>query len=144
MVQLNSAVQNSSKLEGLKYPSIQLISIYFHRSCQPFLADIWAMMVTLYVIIFRRYPFLNPDEIKRCHLDVKFIRSHVSEELEDLFRSTLIGQPYHRLTIHEIQNHEWTQQPFSTELYSWNVVTQNSLGKSFVVFRCEREREIIE
>lgn len=96
------------------------------------------MMVTLYVIIFRRYPFLNPDEIKRCHLDLKFIRSRVSEELEDLFRSTLIGQPYHRLTIHEIENHEWTQQPFATELYSWNAVTQNSLGKKIIVFH-ERE-----
>ena len=130
MVPQNSVVRNFSKLEGLHFAkTIQSRSLSSVRSCQPFLEDIWAMMVTLYVIIFRRYPFLNPDEIKRCRLDVKFLRSRVSEELEDLFRSTLIGQPYHRLTIHEIENHEWTQQPFSQELYSWNVVTQNSLGK---------------
>lgn len=134
MVQLNFVVQNFFKLEGLLFAKIQLLFPFssFVHSCQPFLADIWAMMVTLYVIIFRRYPFLNPDEIKRCQLDLKFLRSRVSEELEDLFRSTLIGQPYHRLTIHEIENHEWTQQPFSLELYSWNVVTQNSLGKTII------------
>lgn len=87
------------------------------------------MMVTLHVIIFRRYPFLNPDEIKRCQLDLKFLRSRISEELYDLFKSTLIGQPYHRLTMHEIESHEWTQQPFCLELYSWTAVTQNSLGE---------------
>jgi hypothetical protein len=87
------------------------------------------MMVTLYVIIFRRYPFLNPDEIKRCQLDIKFFQSRISEELSDLFKSTLIRHPYHRLTIHEIENHDWIEQPFHIELYSWNSVTQNSLGK---------------
>jgi serine/threonine protein kinase len=94
-------------------------------------ADIWAMMVTLYVIIFRRYPFLNPDEIKRCQLDSKFLQSRISNELYDLFTSTLIRQPYHRLTMHEIERHDWVQQPFHMELYSWNIVTQNSLGKRF-------------
>lgn len=87
------------------------------------------MMVTLYVVIFRRYPFLNPDEIKRCQLDLKFLKSRISEELYDLFKSTLLRQPYHRLTMHEIEKHEWIQQPFHIELYSWNIVTQNSLGK---------------
>ena len=87
------------------------------------------MMVTLYVIIFRRYPFLNPDEIKRCQLDLKFLQSRVSDELSDLFKSTLIRQPYYRLTMQEIESHEWVQQPFDIESYSWNVVTQNSLGK---------------
>ncbi|CAM4907418.1 unnamed protein product [Rotaria socialis] len=101
-------------------------------SCQPFLADIWAMMVTLYVIIFRRYPFLNPDEIKRCELDLKFLQSRSSDELYDLFASTLIRQPYNRLTMHEIQTHDWVQQPFHMELYSWNVVTQNSLEDTFL------------
>ncbi|CAF1353850.1 unnamed protein product [Rotaria sordida] len=101
-------------------------------SCQPFLADIWAMMVTLYVIIFRRYPFLNPDEIKRCQLDLKFLQSRISEELYDLFTSTLIRQPYHRLTMHEIEKHDWVQQPFHIELYSWNIITQNSLEETFL------------
>jgi PAS domain-containing serine/threonine kinase len=87
------------------------------------------MMVTLYVIIFRRYPFLNPDEIKRCQLDVKFLKSRISDELYDLFKSTLVRQPYFRLTMHEIETHEWIQQPFNIDLYSWNIVTQNSLGK---------------
>lgn len=98
-------------------------------SCQPFLADIWAMMVTLYVVIFRRYPFLNPEEIKRCQLDLKFLKTSISSELYDLFKSTLIRQPYNRLSMHEIVNHEWVQQPFQQESYSWNLVTQNSLGK---------------
>ena len=97
-------------------------------SCQPFLADIWAMMITLYVIIFRRYPFLNPDEIKRCQLDLQFLQANLSEELYDLFTLTLIRQPYHRLTMPEIEKHDWIQQPFHRELYSWNIVTQNSLG----------------
>jgi serine/threonine protein kinase len=90
------------------------------------------MMVTLYVIIFRRYPFLNPDEIKRCQLDLKFLKSRISEELYDLFKSTLIRQPYHRLTINEIKKHEWIQQEFHIELYSWNIVTQNSLEETFL------------
>ncbi|CAF5133794.1 unnamed protein product, partial [Rotaria sp. Silwood1] len=90
------------------------------------------MMVTLYVIIFRRYPFLNPDEIKRCQLDLKFLQSRISEELYDLFTSTLIRQPYHRLTMHEIEKHDWVQQPFHIELYSWNIVTQNSLEETFL------------
>jgi len=86
------------------------------------------MIVTLFVIIFRRYPFLNPDEIKRCQLDFIFLQSRTSDELYDLFRSTLIRQPYHRLTMNEIRNHEWVQQPFHSEFYSWHIVTQNSLG----------------
>jgi serine/threonine protein kinase len=90
------------------------------------------MMVTLYVIIFRRYPFLNPDEIKRCQLDLKFLQSRISDELYDLFKSTLIRQPYHRLTMNEIVKHEWIQQPFPIELYSWNTVTQNCLEETFL------------
>ncbi|CAF0815314.1 unnamed protein product [Adineta ricciae] len=101
-------------------------------SCQPFVADIWAMMVTLYVIIFRRYPFLNPDEIKHCQLDRRFVQSRVSDELYDLFTSTLIRQPYHRLTMQEIQRHDWVQQPFQKEFYSWCAVTQNSLEETFL------------
>jgi hypothetical protein len=31
--------------------------------------------------------------------------------------------------MHEIEKHDWIQQPFHSELYSWNSVTQNSLGK---------------
>ncbi|CAF0909325.1 unnamed protein product [Adineta steineri] len=101
-------------------------------SCQPYVADIWAMMVTLYVIIFRRYPFLNPDEIKRCQLDIKFLQSRISDELYDLITSTLIRQPYHRLTMYEIEKHEWILQPFNSEFYSWNTVTQNSLEETFL------------
>ncbi|UJR26242.1 hypothetical protein I4U23_007583 [Adineta vaga] len=101
-------------------------------SCQPFVADIWAMIVTLYVIIFRRYPFLNPDEIKHCHLDRKFLQSRISDELYDLFTSTLIRQPYHRLTMQEIERHDWIQQPFYKEYYSWDVVTQSSLEDTFL------------
>ena len=82
------------------------------------------MMVTLYVIIFRRYPFLNPDEIKRCQLDLKFLQSRISDELYDLFKSTLIHQPYHRLTMNEIENMNGFNNHFTIELYSWNIVTQ--------------------
>ena len=94
------------------------------------MADIWAMMVTLYVIIFRRYPFSNPDEIKRCQIDFQSLQSHISEDLWDLFKSTLIREPYHRLTMYEIEKHDWVQQPFPIESYSWATVTQNSLGKT--------------
>lgn len=105
------------------------ISSLSSPSCQPYVADIWAMMVTLFVIIFRRYPFLNPDEIKQCQLDRRFLQSRVSDELYDLFASTLIRQPFHRLTISEIERHDWTQQPFHSDMYSWELITQNSLGR---------------
>lgn len=132
MVQLNFVVRNFFKLEGsipFFYKIFSKPFIFFQYSCQPFLADIWAMMVTLYVIMFRRYPFSNPDEIKQCQLDLKFLQSRTSDELYDLFLSTLIRQPYNRLTMLEIETHDWVQQPFSLESYSWNIVTQNSLGK---------------
>ena len=96
------------------------------------MADIWAMMVTLYVMVFRRYPFANPDEIKQCQLDFQSLQSRISDELYDLFQYTLVRQPYHRLTMHEIEKHDWVQQPFPLEAYSWKSVTHNSLGKRSV------------
>lgn len=87
------------------------------------------MMVTLYVITFRRYPFSNPDEIKRCHLDFQSVQSRISDDLYDLLTSTLKREPCHRLTMHEIEKHDWVQQPFSLHSYSWASVTQNFLGK---------------
>lgn len=90
------------------------------------------MMVTLYVIIFRRYPFSNPDEIKRCQLDLQGFQSRISEDLYDLLSSTLVREPCQRLTMREIQQHDWLQQPFHLEAYPWETVTQNSLGSIFL------------
>jgi serine/threonine protein kinase len=106
-----------------------LLLLMLMFSCQPFTADIWAMMVTLYVIIFRRYPFSNPDEIKRCQLDFRSLQARMSDDLYDLFTSTLIREPVHRLTMHEIERHNWIQQPFPHDSYTWTSVTQNCLGK---------------
>jgi len=85
-------------------------------------ADIWALGVTLYVLIYGHLPYYKNDieggflaqfyliAQKIIHDDIKYDESiQISSELQDLFTHLLDKNPKTRYTIQQVMEHPWLQ-----------------------------------
>jgi len=76
------------------------------------LADIWALGVTLYSLVFGKVPFYDENILAlynkiRIH-DVKIPdQFEISTELEDLIKRMLTKDPNNRITLSQIKEHDW-------------------------------------
>jgi len=72
--------------------------------------DVWSIGVLLYVLVCGKFPWYDPDMIllfQKIKKDSLFLPSHLSADLKDLLSKLLDKDPYHRITIPNIINHNW-------------------------------------
>ncbi|KAI9140390.1 kinase-like domain-containing protein [Paraphysoderma sedebokerense] len=95
-------------LGTLDFAAPEIIDGYRYRGPE---AEIWALGVLLYIIVFRQVPFRSPDEIVEAKLEIPARASLGScgETLLNLLTRMLHPDSYKRLTIEEVLNHPWLQ-----------------------------------
>eukprot|EP00899_Mesostigma_viride_P022758 jgi/Mesvir1/3667/Mv14958-RA.1 len=73
-------------------------------------AEVWALGVTLYLLVFARYPFLGETAIHTYEKIVKeepYIPDGTDELLADLLRRMLCKDPEQRIQLPEVKVHLW-------------------------------------
>jgi len=84
----------------------------FHRG-KPI--DIWSTGVTLYYMVFKKFPFYVKSSIDISKLydrikneDLKYPNTRiVDDSLKDLINNMLVKDPEKRITIREVKAHPW-------------------------------------
>lgn len=82
----------------------------------PFLADAWALGVTLYAMVFARLPFFadSPQKlletIARCELALPDEAAESEPDLCDLLRRMLNRDEEHRIPLEEAEAHPWARR----------------------------------
>ena len=86
-------------------------------------ADIWALGVTLFCMLFNKLPFWDESEygiIQRIHSDKVELSDvrNISEGLQSLTLRLLEKDPSKRITIEQIKENEWLNEGYKTMLSS--------------------------
>lgn len=68
----------------------------------------WALGILLYTIIYKENPFYSIDEIMDRDLRVPYV---MSEDSIHLIRAMLDRDLDQRITIEQVLDHPWCQQP---------------------------------
>ena len=79
----------------------------FLRSVNSKATDVWQAGVTLWVILFQKYPF-SPDSTKYHEGHLHFPHHHrISDNCRDLFNRIFTIDPSERITCEQILQHSW-------------------------------------
>eukprot|EP00823_Brevimastigomonas_motovehiculus_P004543 TRINITY_DN2_c7_g1_i1.p1 TRINITY_DN2_c7_g1~~TRINITY_DN2_c7_g1_i1.p1 ORF type:complete len:475 (-),score=180.39 TRINITY_DN2_c7_g1_i1:294-1718(-) len=105
-----------------------------------YMADLWALGVTLYAFFFGCVPWLHEDDNTLFQLiqdsPLSLPPTHcktmnISKEAEDLLRAMLNKNPLKRLTLNQIKSHPWLSCSSSTTTTtSHNTCTTSSFSSS--------------
>eukprot|EP01025_Chloroclados_australasicus_P035441 TRINITY_DN3608_c1_g1_i2.p1 TRINITY_DN3608_c1_g1~~TRINITY_DN3608_c1_g1_i2.p1 ORF type:complete len:878 (+),score=72.97 TRINITY_DN3608_c1_g1_i2:7096-9729(+) len=110
-------------------PSFRAPEMLSGESYDPFNADIWAMGVCLYVMVFGKLPFSGDSEndiyeaIKTQPLEFPE-NEDVSEELLNLLTKILVKDPLKRITLYDIMYHDWVTERGQMQLIPLMQMTQ--------------------
>lgn len=106
-------------------------------------ADIWALGVTFFAFIYYRAPFDAEDSLdlfeKIWSQELEFPDDRrISSDLKDLLTRILQKDPANRITIEDLQNHQW----FQKSSIGKELVRKCTLSKTVVVTQEEIKRAI--
>jgi serine/threonine protein kinase len=101
-----------------KKTPIDFFKSLYHEGQNPLAMDMWALGVTLYVMVAGNYPF-RPQ---LSHLDLilrgKFIRYHfIPQDLAEFLKTMLTPMPAKRATIRCVLDHDWMKEGRNVTLY---------------------------
>lgn len=76
-------------------------------------SDVWALGVTLYLMLFNTYPFkANGNEYKKLYHQIQECEPNYPEDYKDkdaidLLKKMFIKDPNKRITLQQVREHEW-------------------------------------
>ena len=76
-------------------------------------SDVWALGVTLYLMLFNDYPFkANANEYQKLYSNINnnepnYPQDFKDEQAIDLIKKMLIKDPNKRFTLEDVMNHDW-------------------------------------
>ncbi|XP_020592693.1 serine/threonine-protein kinase SAPK10-like [Phalaenopsis equestris] len=111
-----SAVLHSQPKSTVGTPAYIAPEILLKKEYDGKIADVWSCGVTLFVMLVGAYPFEDPEEPKNYLKTIQRILGvqysipdnvPISLECRHLLSRIFVADPAMRITIPEIQNHEW-------------------------------------
>lgn len=71
--------------------------------------DIWSLGIVLFGMIFGKFPFQGQGEVLKNEIltSSTYFPKPISNELKNLINGMLRKNPKHRLTIEQVEHHEW-------------------------------------
>ena len=86
-------------------------------------ADVWALGVTAYALVYNELPFWSDTEIGIFdtikNQELKFDKGrNISEGLKELLKKMLEKDPNQRITINELKREKWLNEGFAVTLES--------------------------
>lgn len=132
----------TSKVGTPGYTAPEVITSPSGKGYDGKIADVWSAGVMLYTMLYARYPFERPEDkalkaadrtnkvlTRIIRVDYFFPETPaVSESAKDLMCRVLVADPAKRLTLGQVQHHEWFQNelpPGSLEYNTWALQVPN-------------------
>ena len=113
---LSREIKNLNKYSSgtIHYVSPEIINnIRNHNNFIGPETDIWSLGVTIYVLLFKKYPFITKNiiDIPECILKKDISHNeeleYISFEARDLIKRCLIKNPKKRIKLNDIIDHTW-------------------------------------
>nr|AUS89423.1 sucrose nonfermenting 1-like protein kinase 2.3 [Sesuvium portulacastrum] len=130
-----SAVYHSQPKSTVGTPAYIAPEVLLRKEYDGKIADVWSCGVTLYVMLMGSYPFEDPEEPKDFRKMIQRILSvqytipeniNLSQECCHLISRIFVADPEARITIPEIQKHEWFLKNLPADL-----MNENAMGSQF-------------
>ncbi|KAF9611423.1 hypothetical protein IFM89_032092 [Coptis chinensis] len=126
-----SSVLHSQPKSTVGTPAYIAPEVLLKKEYDGKIADVWSCGVTLYVMLVGAYPFEDPEEPKNFRKTIQRILSvqysipdyvHISPECQHMISRIFVANPSTRITIPEIQNHEWFLKNLPADLINENTM----------------------
>lgn len=127
-----SSVLHSQPKSTVGTPAYIAPEVLLKKEYDGKIADVWSCGVTLYVMLVGAYPFEDPEEPKNFRKTIQRILSvqysipdyvHISPECRHLISRIFVANPSTRITMPEIQNHEWFLKNLPADLIVENTMS---------------------
>ncbi|KAI3922097.1 hypothetical protein MKX01_005786 [Papaver californicum] len=129
-----SSVLHSQPKSTVGTPAYIAPEVLLKKEYDGKIADVWSCGVTLYVMLVGAYPFEDPEEPKNFRKTIQRILSvqysipdyvHISSECQQLISRIFYANPSTRITMPEIQNHEWFLKNLPADLMNENTMNNH-------------------
>ncbi|PIA52339.1 hypothetical protein AQUCO_01000300v1 [Aquilegia coerulea] len=120
-----SSVLHSQPKSTVGTPAYIAPEVLLKKEYDGKIADVWSCGVTLYVMLVGAYPFEDPEEPKNFRKTIQYSIPdyvHISPECQHLISRIFVANPSERITMLEIQSHEWFLKNLPADLMNDNVM----------------------